>query len=65
MNFRDVLKALALYPAETADARVFGDEVGRRGENRRRWRHAREGRVIVYSASAVFGLATRLDGAGW
>ena len=27
MNFRDVLKALALYPAETADARVFGDEV--------------------------------------
>ena len=28
MNFRDVLKALALYPAETADARMFGDEVG-------------------------------------
>jgi NADPH:quinone reductase-like Zn-dependent oxidoreductase/acyl carrier protein/SAM-dependent methyltransferase len=27
MNFRDVLKALALYPAETADARMFGDEV--------------------------------------
>jgi acyl transferase domain-containing protein/NADPH:quinone reductase-like Zn-dependent oxidoreductase/acyl carrier protein/SAM-dependent methyltransferase len=27
MNFRDVLKALALYPAETADARVYGDEV--------------------------------------
>ncbi|MDP9205818.1 MAG: methyltransferase, partial [Gemmatimonadota bacterium] len=27
MNFRDVLKALALYPAETPDARVFGDEV--------------------------------------
>lgn len=27
MNFRDVLKALALYPTETADARVFGDEV--------------------------------------
>lgn len=27
MNFRDVLKALALYPAETSDARVFGDEV--------------------------------------
>ena len=27
MNFRDVLKALALYPAETADARIFGDEV--------------------------------------
>ncbi len=28
MNFRDVLKALALYPAETADARIYGDEVG-------------------------------------
>lgn len=28
MNFRDVLKALALYPAETPDARIFGDEVG-------------------------------------
>lgn len=27
MNFRDVLKALALYPTETADARIFGDEV--------------------------------------
>jgi NADPH:quinone reductase-like Zn-dependent oxidoreductase/acyl carrier protein len=27
MNFRDVLKALALYPAETPDARIFGDEV--------------------------------------
>ncbi|MCF6312710.1 MAG: SDR family NAD(P)-dependent oxidoreductase [Verrucomicrobiales bacterium] len=27
MNFRDVLKALALYPAETADARMYGDEV--------------------------------------
>ena len=27
MNFRDVLKALALYPSETADARIFGDEV--------------------------------------
>ncbi len=28
MNFRDVLKALGLYPAETPDARIFGDEVG-------------------------------------
>ncbi|HZC45887.1 MAG TPA: SDR family NAD(P)-dependent oxidoreductase, partial [Candidatus Acidoferrum sp.] len=28
MNFRDVLKALALYPGEAADARIFGDEVG-------------------------------------
>ena len=27
MNFRDVLKALALYPAEAPDARIFGDEV--------------------------------------
>lgn len=27
MNFRDVLKALALYPSETADARIYGDEV--------------------------------------
>jgi hypothetical protein len=29
MNFRDVLKALALYPGEAPDARVFGDEGGR------------------------------------
>jgi acyl transferase domain-containing protein/acyl carrier protein len=28
MNFRDVLKALALYPGEAPDARIFGDEVG-------------------------------------
>jgi acyl transferase domain-containing protein/NADPH:quinone reductase-like Zn-dependent oxidoreductase/acyl carrier protein len=28
MNFRDVLKALALYPGEARDARIFGDEVG-------------------------------------
>jgi NADPH:quinone reductase-like Zn-dependent oxidoreductase len=27
MNLRDVLKALALYPGEAPDARVFGDEV--------------------------------------
>jgi acyl transferase domain-containing protein/NADPH:quinone reductase-like Zn-dependent oxidoreductase/NAD(P)-dependent dehydrogenase (short-subunit alcohol dehydrogenase family)/SAM-dependent methyltransferase/acyl carrier protein len=27
LNFRDVLKALALYPGEAPDARVFGDEV--------------------------------------
>jgi NADPH:quinone reductase-like Zn-dependent oxidoreductase/acyl carrier protein len=27
MNFRDVLKALALYPGEALDARIFGDEV--------------------------------------
>jgi acyl transferase domain-containing protein/acyl carrier protein/short-subunit dehydrogenase len=28
MNFRDVLKALALYPGEAPDARIFGDEIG-------------------------------------
>ena len=57
MNFRDVLKALALYPAETADARIFGDEVA--------------GEVVAVGAGvthlavgdqafglAVFGLAT-------
>jgi NADPH:quinone reductase-like Zn-dependent oxidoreductase/acyl carrier protein len=27
VNFRDVLKALALYPGEAPDARIFGDEV--------------------------------------
>ena len=27
MNFRDVLKALALYPGEAPDSRIFGDEV--------------------------------------
>ncbi len=27
MNFRDVLKALALYPGDAPDARIFGDEV--------------------------------------
>ena len=27
MNFRDVLKALGLYPGEAPDARIFGDEV--------------------------------------
>src|SRR6516162_7119166 len=27
MNFRDVLKALALYPGEAPDANIFGDEV--------------------------------------
>ncbi len=28
MNFRDVLKALALYPGDAPDARIFGDEAG-------------------------------------
>src|SRR5439155_16855732 len=27
MNFRDVLKSLALYPGDAPDARIFGDEV--------------------------------------
>src|SRR6185436_18835366 len=58
MNFRDVLKALALYPSEAPDARIFGDEVG--------------GVVMVVGAGvkhvapgdrvfglAVFGLATQ------
>ena len=27
LNFRDVLKALALYPGDARDARIFGDEV--------------------------------------
>ena len=27
LNFRDVLKAIGLYPAETVDARMYGDEV--------------------------------------
>jgi NADPH:quinone reductase-like Zn-dependent oxidoreductase/SAM-dependent methyltransferase/acyl carrier protein len=57
LNFRDVLKALGLYPAETADARMYGDEVG--------------GEVVAVGAGvthvkpgdkvfglAVFGLAT-------
>ena len=27
MNFRDVLKALAMYPGEAPDGRIFGDEI--------------------------------------
>ena len=27
MNFRDVFKALAMYPGEAPDARIFGDEI--------------------------------------
>lgn len=57
LNFRDVLKALGLYPAESPDARMFGDEVA--------------GEVVAVGAGvdhvapgqrvfglAVFGLAT-------
>lgn len=51
MNFRDVLKALALYPAETADARIFGDEVA--GEVLA----LGEGVTHVALGDKVFGLA--------
>jgi acyl transferase domain-containing protein/NADPH:quinone reductase-like Zn-dependent oxidoreductase/acyl carrier protein/ubiquinone/menaquinone biosynthesis C-methylase UbiE len=51
MNFRDVLKALALYPAETADARVFGDEVAGIVT------HIGEGVMHVAPGDRVFGLA--------
>ncbi len=57
MNFRDVLKALALYPAETADARIFGDEVG--GIVRAvgsEVTHVKPGDSVF--GLAVFGLAT-------
>ena len=57
MNFRDVLKALALYPGDAPDARIFGDEVG--GIVRA------VGRDVTHVAPgdhvfglAVFGLAT-------
>jgi acyl transferase domain-containing protein/NADPH:quinone reductase-like Zn-dependent oxidoreductase/SAM-dependent methyltransferase/acyl carrier protein/short-subunit dehydrogenase len=58
MNFRDVLKALALYPAETADARVYGDEVAGTicavGSD---VTHLRVGDRVF--GLAVFGLATQ------
>ncbi len=58
MNFRDVLKALALYPAETADARIFGDEVAgvikAVGEG---VTHVKFGDRVF--GLAVFGLATQ------
>ena len=57
MNFRDVLKALALYPAETPDARIFGDEVGgvvlATGKD---VKHVKRGDQVF--GLAVFGLAT-------
>ncbi len=57
MNFRDVLKALGLYPAETADARIFGDEVAGQvlavGKN---VTHVAVGDEVF--GLAVFGIAT-------
>jgi acyl transferase domain-containing protein/acyl carrier protein len=58
MNFRDVLKALALYPGDAPDARIFGDEVGgivaAVGSN---VTHVRPGDRVF--GLAVFGLATQ------
>ncbi|MEI7864136.1 MAG: SDR family NAD(P)-dependent oxidoreductase [Chthoniobacterales bacterium] len=57
LNFRDVLKALGLYPAETADARMYGDEVAGEivavGEG---VSHVKPGDRVF--GLAVFGLAT-------
>ena len=57
LNFRDVLKALGLYPAESADARMFGDEVAGEvvavGE---RVKHVKPGDKVF--GLSVFGLAT-------
>ncbi len=51
MNFRDVLKALALYPGEAPDARIFGDEVGGIV------RAVGEGVTHIAPGDRVFGLA--------
>jgi NADPH:quinone reductase-like Zn-dependent oxidoreductase/acyl carrier protein/SAM-dependent methyltransferase len=51
MNFRDVLKALALYPGDAPDARIFGDEVG--GVVRQ----VGAGVTHVAAGDRVFGLA--------
>jgi acyl transferase domain-containing protein/NADPH:quinone reductase-like Zn-dependent oxidoreductase/SAM-dependent methyltransferase/acyl carrier protein len=58
MNFRDVLKALALYPGEAPDAKIFGDEVGgvikAVGQG---VKHVKPGDRVF--GLAVFGLATQ------
>ncbi len=58
MNFRDVLKALALYPGEAPDARIFGDEVGgTHHAGRRELKHLKAGDRVF--GLAVFGLSTQ------
>jgi acyl transferase domain-containing protein/NADPH:quinone reductase-like Zn-dependent oxidoreductase/acyl carrier protein len=58
MNFRDVLKALALYPGEAPDARMFGDEVsGIVAAVGAGVRHVKPGDRVF--GLAVFGLATQ------
>jgi NADPH:quinone reductase-like Zn-dependent oxidoreductase/acyl carrier protein/nucleoside-diphosphate-sugar epimerase len=58
MNFRDVLKALALYPGEAPDARIFGDEVGGVVSTvGSAVTHVRPGDRVF--GLAVFGLATQ------
>ena len=58
MNFRDVLKALALYPGEAPDARIFGDEVAGvvKGVVGARVDHVAPGDRVF--GLAVFGLAS-------
>src|SRR5204862_3951085 len=58
MNFRDVLKALALYPGEAPDARIFGDEVsGMVMAVGAGVKHVAPGDCVF--GLAVFGLATQ------
>ncbi len=57
LNFRDVLKALGLYPAETSDGRMYGDEVaGKVLAVGAEVDHVRPGDEVF--GLAVFGLAT-------
>lgn len=51
MNFRDVLKALGLYPGDAPDARIFGDEIAGIV------RATGAGVTHVKVGDAVFGLA--------